>query len=59
MKKHIGQMSTGTYKQSITIVTRLVTLQSFTRKKDLLRLALNDLLYIHKVYFISLHPENQ
>lgn len=58
VKNNTNQMSADIYKQNVTTITRLVILQNFIRKKYPLRLALNNLLYILKVYLIPLQPQN-
>lgn len=52
-------MSGSIYKQNIITITRLITLQSFAKKTNLLKPALNNLLYIYKVYIILLYSKNQ
>ena len=48
-------MSTGTYKQSVITVTKLVILQNFIEKSHSLKPALNNLLHVYRQSLAILH----
>lgn len=54
IKKSMGQMSVGIYRQNVITIMMLAILPSFVRKSYFHRLASKKLLYIHRVYSFML-----